>query len=950
MTLATVTGLANRFLEQYSTYKSISYNETQVRREFIDPFFKALGWDIDNTSGALEIYKDVIHEDSLRIEHSLKAPDYCFCHSGKRLFFVEAKKPAVNILESPGPVYQLKRYGWSAELAVSVLTDFEDLVIYDCRIKPSHGDDPRIGRLKSFHYLEYAERWDEIYSLLGKESVSHGSLDKLVSNVKLSKGQSTLDKSFLAELEAWRDQLSKNIFHNNKQIGVRSLNYVVQQAIDRIVFLRICEDRGIEKYGTLLSTTTSSGIYKKLVDLFRKADERYNSGLFCFSRESGREEEVDILSPTLQIDDDSLKPLIQKLYYPDSPYEFSVIPVEILGQVYEQFLGKVITVDPATSKITIELKPELRKAGGVFYTPAFIVIFIVHETLGKFLYGKKPSDIRSYSPKTKSKLSIQERSNLWILDPACGSGSFLLCAFQYLIDWYRKMYLSDGIENHKTRLYIDANGQAQLTTAEKKEILLAHIYGVDIDSQAVEVTKLSLLLKVLEGENSEAVDRQLKLFHERALPSLSANIKCGNSVIESDYYATRQLDLTNSEELIRVNAFDWHQAFPYAMSKGGFNVVIGNPPWISLTGRFRNEIHPESEINYLINKHHGNTTMPNMYEYFISLGHSLVCPNGWFSFIVPDRFAFNDQFVNLRKRILDTCSLECLVFKAPFPGVVADTLIFTLQKKKASKSHNIRISKFGNDVLETSQDSFRTLQGHKFQFFESESESLLISQIDGHPMCKPLSFFCDSTSGFGGKSKLITSSQISNAQIPTLKGDSIGRYILRKQYWFEFTRSNITGRTTDRKKLGSKPKVLIRKTGDSVIATYDDSGIYPEQSLYFLYNSKTRVQFKYILGLLNSSVIDTYFKAKCLTNKDSIAQVKKTDLDNMPIPDVDFSKLEECQRHDRIVELVDQLIDAKSRLKHCLLPQEVNLIERQVERLFSDIDKLAHQCYGLAIE
>lgn len=370
MTPSAITDLVARFSEQYKTYKSSNYNETQVRREFIDPFFKALGWDVDNTSGALEIYKDVIHEDTLRIEHSLKAPDYCFCHSGKRLFFVEAKKPSVNILENRGPVYQLRRYGWSADLPASVLTDFEDLVIYDCRIRPSDGDDPRIGRIKSFHYLEYAERWDEIYSLLGKEAASQGSLDSLVGQIRLKRGQSTLDKSFLAEIEIWREQISKSIYANNKQIDTRSLNYVVQQAIDRIIFLRICEDRGIEKYGTLLASVASDGVYEKLLELYRKADARYNSGLFCFTSEAGREEEVDVLSPSLHIDDKVLRPIIKRLYFPDSPYEFSVIPVEILGQVYEQFLGKIIKILQHRESLLISSRRFEKRAGSSILIPS----------------------------------------------------------------------------------------------------------------------------------------------------------------------------------------------------------------------------------------------------------------------------------------------------------------------------------------------------------------------------------------------------------------------------------------------------------------------------------------------------------------------------------------------------------------------------------------------------
>lgn len=320
---------------------------------------------------------------------------------------------------------------------------------------------------------------------------------------------------------------------------------------------------------------------------------------------------------------------------------------------------------------------------------------------------------------------------------------------------------------------------------------------------------------------------------------------------------------------------------------------------------------------------------------------------GWFSFIFPDRFAYNDQFVALRNKFLETCCLNRLIFKVPFSGVVADTLIFSVQKKKASKSHKVMVGKYGSDLLETPQESFRSSDNNRFTFYESLAESHFVAKIDCDPNCKPLSYFCDSTSGFGGKSNRITSTQISEVQLTTLKGDSIERYAVRKYYWFEFTRSNITGRTTDRRKLGARPKILIQKTGDSVIATYDDSGIYPEQSLYFLYNSKSRVELKYILGLLNSSVLDVYYKAKCLTNKDSIAQVKKVDLDSMPIPDVAFDKPEECQGHAKMVELVDQLLDAKCRARNCTLPQERNLIERQIERLLGNIDKLAHDCYGL---
>ena len=272
------------------------------------------------------------------------------------------------------------------------------------------------------------------------------------------------------------------------------------------------------------------GIYERLCQLFRQADSRYNSGLFHFSKEKGQSSSPDDLTLRLKIDDKVLKEIISGLYYP-SPYVFKEIPADILGQVYERFLGKVIRLT-AGHQAKVEEKPEVRKAGGVYYTPTYIVDYIVKNTVGKLLGRRK-------TPK--------EAAGLKILDPACGSGSFLLGAYQYLLDWHTKWYSEHDPETWakaKTPAIYQAQGGGwRLTTAEKKRILLNNIHGVDIDPQAVEVTKLSLSLKVLEGESQESIGAQLGLFKERALPDLGSNIKCGNSLIGPDYYEGRQLSM-----------------------------------------------------------------------------------------------------------------------------------------------------------------------------------------------------------------------------------------------------------------------------------------------------------------------------------------------------------------------------------------------------------------------
>lgn len=514
--------LIERFDRNRTAYRSEQYNEARLRIEFLNPFFEALGWDINNRQGYAEAYKDVIYEDAIKIGKATKAPDYCFRIGGTRKFFVEAKKPVINLKDASEPAFQLRRYAWSAKLPLSILTDFEEFAIYDCRIKPDQNDKATTARVMYFPYTEYVNRWEEITSVFSRDAILKGSFDTYAEATKGKRGTAEVDVAFLQEIESWREILAHQIALRNKTLTQRELNFAVQMTIDRIIFLRICEDRGIEEYERLKFLLKGTSVYKRLCDLFLEADARYNSGLFHFQKEKNWDEAPDTLTQNLVIDDKPLKDIVKRLYYPESPYEFSALPADVLGKVYEQFLGKVIRLSPS-HKVTVEEKLEVRKAGGVYYTPDFIVTYIVHHTLSKLLEGKKPG-ARGSASKIK------------IVDPSCGSGSFLIVAYQYLLDWHRDRYVEDGPEKHRKELFQGPGGQWLLTTQEKKRILLNNIYGVDIDSQAVEVTKLSLLLKVLEGESNQSLTSQLSLFQERALPDLDHNIKCGNSLIDSSFY------------------------------------------------------------------------------------------------------------------------------------------------------------------------------------------------------------------------------------------------------------------------------------------------------------------------------------------------------------------------------------------------------------------------------
>lgn len=648
--------LVNRFREQYDSYRLPSCNETQLRREFVDPFFKALGWDVDNEQGYAEAYKDVIHEDSIKVGGATKAPDYAFRIGGARKFFVETKKPAVNIRDDISPAYQLRRYAWSAKLPLSILTDFEEFAVYDCRVRPEKGDRASKARIRYFRFDDYVERWDEIATVFSRDAILKGSFDRYADSTRKKRGTAEVDDAFLKEIEQWRADLARNLALRNEELSQRDINFAVQKTIDRIIFLRICEDRGIEIYGQLQSLLNGVTVYGRLCELFRRADERYNSGLFHFTPEKNRTEAPDEWTLSLKIDDRVLKDILRRLYYPESPYEFSVLGADILGHVYEQFLGKVIRLTKG-HQAKVEDKPEVKKAGGVYYTPTYIVDYIVEQTVGKLLEGREPHEVAG---RTKTTWKPSKRSRpLTVLDPACGSGSFLIGVYQHLLDWYRDWYVEHDPLKHKDRVYQTRKNEWRLTTAERKRILLDHIYGVDIDPQAVEVTKLSLLLKVLEGENQESLERQMRFFHERVLPDLADNIKCGNSLIGSDFYQNKQLDLFDNEERLRINVFDWEAEFAEIMKSGGFDAVVGNPPyiriqtlkqWASVEVEFyKGEYLAASKGNY------------DIYVVFVERGLTLLGGTGLLGFILPHKF-FNAAYgAPLRTHLTEGSHLSHIV-------------------------------------------------------------------------------------------------------------------------------------------------------------------------------------------------------------------------------------------------------------------------------------------------
>ena len=602
--------LVEKFEAGRAHFAQPDYNEAQLRQEFVNPFFAALGWDVGDSH-------QVLHEAGLKSGGSTKHPDYSFLSGRRRAFYVETKKPAIDISQQIEPAGQLRSYGWSGNTAVGILTNFAEFAVYDCRIPPEQGDPAAEARVWHLTSAQYPAAWTRLQETLSPLAVRQGKHNNLLA--ELGKGVLPVDAAFLRDMENWRGTLAEQLYKQahfiDRELSQRELNQLVQRTIDRIVFLRIAEDRNLEPYGTLERVAREKQVYEKIKNLYRAADKKYNSGLFHFDPANDSRGAPDKLSMDIYIPDNVLSKIIFALYPPQSRYEFSVIAADILGQVYERFLGKVIEVRSADheTRVSVEEKPEVRKAGGVYYTPEYIVDYIVENTLGKLLDGATPD----------------QAEQLRVLDPACGSGSFLTGAYQFLLDWHIDYYRRHPAQ-FRNRRRETAEG-ILLTTTEKRRILLNNIYGVDLDQSAVEVTKLSLLLKMLENENDSTGLRDMD---GPILPDLGGNIKWGNSLMGSDFYDGADVGGLADEELQRVKAFDWDGAGGFAdiMAAGGFDAVIGNPPYV------RQETLGAAFKAYAKKTYDTYAGTADLYTYFIERGVNLLREGGAFSIIVANKW------------------------------------------------------------------------------------------------------------------------------------------------------------------------------------------------------------------------------------------------------------------------------------------------------------------------
>jgi hypothetical protein len=977
----TLQKLVERFGEQIDSYKSGEYNETLTRRDFIDPFFKALGWDVDNSEGHAEAYREVIHEDKVKVGKATKAPDYSFRLSGgKRLFFVEAKKPSIVVKDDISVAYQVRRYGWNAKLSISLVTDFEEFAVYDCTKKPNPSDKSSVARIKYLTYDKYLDEFDYLWNTFSKEQVLKGSFDRYIQSDKTKKGTTTVDKEFLLTLDTWRTYLATSISLKNKQLDEDEINFVVQQTIDRLIFLRIAEDRGVEPYGQLKSSVNLKGdSYQNLFFNFRKADEKYNSGLFDFKK--------DKISENLLVDNKVIKTIVDEMYFP-SPYEFSVIPIEILGSVYEQFLGKQIKID-SSHRAKIEEKPDVRKAGGVFYTPQYVVDYIVKNTVGKLIEGKTPEQI----------------SGVKIVDPACGSGSFLIGAYQYLLDYHKDYYTHKGSKAGKKDSPITPAGN--LTSAEKKRILINNIYGVDIDVNAVEVTKLSLLLKCMEGETETTLAQQFQLWHDRVLPTLDNNIKSGNSLVDIDYF-NEELDFEPQIEK-KIKPFSWQKTFPEVFSttrptskqelkaqyykikkqaeqakenaeiliqkltskleeptipygNNGFDIVIGNPPYLG--GRdWKSE--NGNVYDYFINRYKVAEYQFDIYALFWEIGIRLLKSNGYIGYITPNTWLNNQSSTKLRTYILENTLIHSIVDYSRinvFEQATVLPITTILEKTKKQSDLTEIFAPFENQLIlkncvnqeiwidgnlniiniDLNSDDLKLRDKIEVGCVELEKLALVKRGIQLYETGKGI----PKQKATAAKNKIYEASEkIDDSYVKFVEGKDVFLYhYIWKNRWIKYG-ENLAARR-DPALFDGERFAVRRIVGETLISAYFDDKIGISQLLHIVKPFEPR-NTKYLLGLINSKLIAYYFKKKYNRQDKTFPEIRIYELASLPIKTIDPNNADQLKLRINIIASVDIMLKLNEELQSVKLPDKIEQLKAHIEHTDKRINKLVYELYGL---